>query len=451
MNADVSSLLGLLSTTPPAPTPTPIQNPVQFNSGSSKEMPKEELLPLIAKQLLLYGLSDVASLLAQHESSTSPLVASNELALLCQKGRNDHVVEDNTDDEDMTDGFTTRTPGVVLQPSDRSRPAHNTPGYTSWFATQHKGAVRNAAFSVDGAYFATCSADNSLKVLDVGKIHACHRDPSVATADKPAIRTFYDHQGPANDVAFHPNGTILVSCSDDMTIKLYDLQRPNAKRGYRYFQDACAVRSVSFHPTGDFLLVGTDHECVRIYDTQTFKCFRPSSPAVGELAGSITKARFSPQGNVFATSSTDGTIRIYDGVGGKLINTIQQAHGGASVTSVEFSQNGKWLLSCGLDSLPRIWDLGSGRVLQTFEGATQRSPGINATFSQKDGLVLSIDDTANAIVAWDTKTGTLLSKYPSLHANSIRSVISSPVDCGFVTVSDDCRARYWFAEEELKD
>ncbi|KAJ3061960.1 cleavage stimulation factor, 3' pre-RNA, subunit 1, partial [Podochytrium sp. JEL0797] len=76
---------------------------------------------------------------------------------------------------------------------------------------------------------------------------------------------------------------------------------------------------------------------------------------------------------------------------------------------------------------------------------------INATFSQKDTLVLSLDDATNSIVCWDTQTGTMLNKYPSLHANSIRAVAASPVDSGFVTVSDDCRARYWFAEEELRD
>ncbi|KAJ3027108.1 UNVERIFIED_CONTAM: hypothetical protein HDU68_004494, partial [Siphonaria sp. JEL0065] len=455
MNPDVSSLLGLLANANHAAAAASLQAPLPVSNVSNQNQSKNldaaastdckvtialimpwiylsvlslMNLSIIHSQLLLYGFGDIAQLLAQMAALPS-IAPSNDLALLCLKGSKD--ASDGEEDDDMGVDETTRIqpPSVMLQTQDKSRPAHSTPNYTSWFATQHKGAVRNAAFSADGNFFATCSADTSLKVLDVSKIHACQKDPSVASSDKPAIRTFYDHQAPANDVAFHPNGTILVSCSDDMTIKLYDLQKPNAKRGYRYLQDACPVRCVSFHPTGDYLLAGTDHECVRIYDVQTLKCFRPSTPPASELAGSITKARFSPQGNVF-----DGTIRIYDGVGGKLINTILQAHGGASVTSVEFSQNGKWLLSCGLDSLPRIWDLGSGRVLQSFEGATQKTPNINATFSRKkDGLVLSIDDTSNSIVAWDTKTGVLLSKYPSLHANSIRSVIASPTDCGFVS------------------
>ncbi|KAJ3083644.1 hypothetical protein HDU99_007657, partial [Rhizoclosmatium hyalinum] len=378
-SSDVSALLGLLAQHSPAqPDSLASQTPTLNALNDGNSLSREQFL-IYCSQLLQFGLTDAAQLVQQASATTTTGASaaapqpSNALAELVaqSKNRGGGGAED-TATSPSTDSQQTRTKRIVLETHSHDRPARAAPSYTSWFATQHKGAVRGAAFNADGTYFATCSADNSLKVLDVAKIHACHRDPSNATADKPAIRTFYDHQAPANDVAFHPNGTILVSCSDDMTIKLYDLQRPNVKRGFRYLQDASPVRCVSFHPTGDYLLAGTDHECVRIYDVQTFKCFRPSSPPISELSGSITKAQFSPQGSVFATSSTDGTIRIYDGIAGKLINTIQQAHGGACVNSIQFSKNGKWLLSCGLDSLPRIWDMGSGRVLQTFEGSTQR-------------------------------------------------------------------------------
>ncbi|KAI8621341.1 WD40-repeat-containing domain protein [Chytriomyces sp. MP71] len=441
MNGELGALLGLLgSGTLPAAAP-PSSIPTVSHDKASNQLPRDEMLRLIASQLLFYNFTDAARAV----DSSPTLTASPRLAELCFEANRKTAESGQGDGSDPSPAKRAR---IALSTAP-VRPARNPSQYISWFATQHKGVVRGAAFSADGTYFATCSADTSLKVVDVAKIHNCRKDSSSASTDKPVVRTYYDHQGPANDVAFHPNGSTLVSCSDDQTIKLYDLQRVNVKRGYRYLQDACPVRCVSFHPSGDFLLAGTDHECVRIYDIQTFKCFRPTTPAVGELSGSITKAQFSPSGNIFATSSTDGTIRIYDGVGGKLINTITQAHGGASVSSVEFSQNGKWLLSCGLDSLPRVWDLGSGRVVQTFEGSSQRNSSINATFSQKDQLILSVDDVSNSVVVWDAKTGALLQKVSTMHSGPVRSVIASPVDGGFVTVSDDCRARYWFPEENL--
>jgi hypothetical protein len=39
--------------------------------------------------------------------------------------------------------------------------------------------------------------------------------------------------------------------------------------------------------------------------------------------------------------------------------------------------------------------------------------------------------------------GNLVKRLRSNHDNPIRTISSSPVDPGFVTGGDDCRARYW--------
>ncbi|KAJ3127594.1 cleavage stimulation factor, 3' pre-RNA, subunit 1, partial [Irineochytrium annulatum] len=69
----------------------------------------------------------------------------------------------------------------------------------------------HAAYSTDGRYIATGSSDHSLKVIDVQKIRDQHLNSNNDPADKPVIRTLYDHTAAVNDVAFHPNGTVLAS------------------------------------------------------------------------------------------------------------------------------------------------------------------------------------------------------------------------------------------------
>lgn len=51
--------------------------------------------------------------------------------------------------------------------------------------------------------------------------------------------------------------------------------------------------------------------------------------------------RFSPGAKCFTSSSRDGSIKLWDGVSNKCVNTFQKAHGGAEVCSVLFSRNGK--------------------------------------------------------------------------------------------------------------
>jgi WD40 repeat protein len=52
-----------------------------------------------------------------------------------------------------------------------------------------------------------------------------------------------------------------------------------------------------------------------------------------------------------------------------VVNTITNAHGGASVSSVSFSKNGRYLLSAGQDSKPRVWDMNAGgKIVHLLEG-----------------------------------------------------------------------------------
>lgn len=234
------------------------------------------------------------------------------------------------------------------------------------------------AFSEDGAFIATGSHDTSLKVLDASVIMA--RDSS--SDEKKVIKTLYDHTGPVNEVAFHPNGAVLASCAgklslpnidsiDDGNIKFFDLQKQNTKRGFRYLADSYPVKSISFHPSGEFIISGTDHHAVRMFDIQTMKVYIPPS-AADQHQGPITKVRYAPSGATFASCSVDGSIKIYDTVSGKCINTIAKAHDGASIIGITFSKSSVYLLSTGLDSKGKLWDMTTGKVICTYEGALQK-------------------------------------------------------------------------------
>lgn len=237
------------------------------------------------------------------------------------------------------------------------------PHYIQHYYTQHKGPCLTAAFSTDGRFAATGSQDASLKVLDVYKMKKRTGD----AGDKPVIKTLYDHTASVNDLSFHPNGLVLASCSDDMSIKLFDLSKSGVKRSFRYLQDTYVVNSISFHPSGEYLLAGTEDAAVRIYDVKSLQCFT-SGRAQDAHRAAITQIRYSKNGRMFATSSADGSIRIWDAVSGFCTKVIEAGHGGATVSSVRFMQNEKYVLSAGLDSTLRLWDITSGRAVAQYVG-----------------------------------------------------------------------------------
>ncbi|KAK9709170.1 hypothetical protein K7432_009212 [Basidiobolus ranarum] len=412
-------------------------------------LPREEVIPLIISQLSEYGYANLASVIAEHTNTPSSLSPSARLAELCymgvkseEEGEDMEIGRRDSDDEDEHEENGVTRAGTYLNLDADTKPDNKPPpNFQTWYITTHKAGCQTAVFSPDGKYVATGSADTSLKVLDVSKMNT----RSDSGEDRPVIRTLYDHVAPVNDLAFHPNGLVLASCSDDQSIKLYDLSKPNVKRAFRYLQDSHAVRSIAFHPAGDFICAGTDHEAMRIYDVKTFQCYIPAKNPTDLHKGGITQVRFASNGSLVVTSSLDGSIKLWDLVSGKCVRTIEGAHSGAAVSSSRFSKNGKYILSGGQDSVARLWDVGSGKLIHGFEGAAHKSNILQTTFTSNEDYVMSSDEVNNTVVCWDSRTGALLKRW-SGHTNTIRCIATSPTEQCFVSCSDDHRARYWHIE-----
>eukprot|EP01137_Pigoraptor_chileana_P011246 Opistho-2@61798 len=329
------------------------------------------------------------------------------------------------------------------------------PDYKTIFVTSHKGSCRAAAFSMDGRIAATASADMSIKVLDVSKMAGRGDSGSAAGAaqaatmmteeekaeSKPVLRTLYDHLAPINCLAFHPHGRFLASGSQDRTVKFFDHVRLSSKRSMRAIQESHNCRTLSFHPAGNHLLLGTDHPVIRLYDVNTFQCYAPSN-ALDHHKAAVTCVAYAPKGNMYASCSKDGAIKLWDGIGSRCINTFAGAHDNAEVYSLAFSENGKYLLSNGRDSRVRLWEVTSGRVIHTYEGAVQTPLRTQCAFSYNEDYVLVGDEASSSVVMWDSRSGERLKTF-SGHTAPIRAIATTPESSGFMTSGEDCRMRYW--------
>lgn len=58
------------------------------------------------------------------------------------------------------------------------------------------------------------------------------------------------HEGPVNQLDFHPSGSLLISVSDDKTIKIMDAA--NGELIYTLYGHGRPVRQIQFAPTGLF-------------------------------------------------------------------------------------------------------------------------------------------------------------------------------------------------------
>jgi hypothetical protein len=115
----------------------------------------------------------------------------------------------------------------------------------------------------------------------------------------------------------------------------------------------------------------------------------------------VLGAVFSPDGTRIATSSGDGTAKIWDATTGKGTLTVKGSASGAAFYPA-FSPNGKLLATAGEDSIARIWDANTGQLLMSLTG---HSAEVYTVAFSPDGkwLVTSSQDGSSKV--WETSTG----------------------------------------------
>ncbi|GJN23275.1 hypothetical protein PR202_gb10911 [Eleusine coracana subsp. coracana] len=264
------------------------------------------------------------------------------------------------------------------------------PKHEARHISDHKNVARCAKFSPDGKYFATGSADTSIKFFEVAKVKQTMVGDSKDGSARPVIRTFYDHTQPVNDLDFHPESPILISAAKDNTIKFFDFSKTNARKAFRVIQ-----------------------------------------------------VRYSCTGSLYVTASKDGSLRVWDGVSAECIRPIIGAHGSAEATSAIFTKDERYILSCGKDSSVKLWEVGTGRVVKQYAGAVHRQFRCQAVFNETEEFVLSVDEQNNEVVVWDALTAERVAKLSSGNTGAPRWLDHSPVEPVFVTCGNDRSVRFW--------
>ncbi|KAI1718378.1 cleavage stimulation factor subunit 1, dimerization domain-containing protein [Ditylenchus destructor] len=329
-------------------------------------------------------------------------------------------------------------------------PSTPEPGmYETVYLTAHKAPCRAAAFSSEGALVATASEDCSIKILDVEKIITrgdVNITDSGPDSNHPVIRTLYDHVEEVTCVAFHPREQILISGSNDLTIKLFDYSKMAVKRAMKTIVEVEPIRALSIHPSGEFLLVGTKHPTLRLYNVETQQCFVSSMPK-DQHTDSITDINYAENARLYASGSRDGNVKIWDGISNRCVETFARAHDGVPICSVRFTKNGKYLLTSGMDSVCKLWELSTNRCLIAYTGAgatgAQEFP-ITAAFNHNEDYVMLPDEKSGSLCSWDSRNSDRNRLLALGHTAPTRAFVHSPTMPAFVTGSDDFRARFWF-------
>ena len=246
------------------------------------------------------------------------------------------------------------------------------------FNSVHSMSIEAIAYSPDGAYLASGSNDNTIKIWEVetGRL----------------LRTLIGHTDDVYSVSYSPDGKYITSGSRDETIKIWEVVTGECIRTLT--GHTSLVKSVTYSPNGKYLATGSWDKTIKLWEVETGECIKTLTGHTGY----IESVAYSSDGKYVTSGSYDKTVKLWETATGNCIKTLS-GHTDI-VRSVSFAPNGKYFASNSNDETIKIWEVATGNCVKTLIG----SESISSVSYSPDGKYL-VSASVGAAKLWEVASG----------------------------------------------
>jgi WD40 repeat protein/tetratricopeptide (TPR) repeat protein/tRNA A-37 threonylcarbamoyl transferase component Bud32 len=238
---------------------------------------------------------------------------------------------------------------------------------------------------------------------------------------------FYPHQSAVNSAEFSPDGTRVVTASDDRTACVWET-RTGQRVGAALSHDE-RVRGAHFSPDGTKVVTFALDGSARVWDAATGA---PLTPPL-KHRGAVWSAEFSSDGRRVVTASADQTARVWDATTGDAVAGPFEHT--SDVWHAVLSPDGQRVATGSSDQTARVWNLSDGSSLPPVSHAGW----VRFVSFSSDGQRLATCGNDSQALVWTIADGKLVLKATLKHSAGVSRAIFSHDGHRLVTVSDGLR------------
>jgi WD40 repeat protein len=283
----------------------------------------------------------------------------------------------------------------------------------------HRGKVRCAAYSPDGTRIVSGSQDFTIRVW------------SAVTFEE--LGRVEGHNLPVTSVIFSPDGGRIVSASEDRTLRIWstiDLENIATIKGHQ-----ALVSSVAVSPDGSRFISGSHDGTVRVWCASSFV-------ELARLEGYGSKAlsvAFSPNGD-WMLSSWGSTVLVADAHSFKRLAELDKSQiVGQSFGTADFSRDGLHIVASCDDKTVRIW---SAITFQEIAVLNHDFTDVSRFALSPDGLLIVSMSRSGRIHVWNSRSYKEVASFQA-HEFGSHCVAFSPDGKHFVSGGEDNTLRIW--------
>ncbi len=244
----------------------------------------------------------------------------------------------------------------------------------------------------------------------------------------PSHHLFLDsggHRALVNDMAFSPDGEVLVTASDDKTIRVWDWRAGVTLRilrhqigdgnegkvfGVAVSPDGGTVAAVGYFGPG--IGESPPYGDIRLFDIRSGRI----TAVLKGLEQAVLDVAFSPDGTLLAAGGDDGFVHVWrrdeKSATGWTLNGALDADSWR-IGELGFAQGGSRLAVATADNGVRLYDMADGSEIGMPEAEGLRDARLSALTVSPDGATFATGNDAGEIHLWRAQDGALTAALPA--------------------------------------